>query len=86
MNQMPPLKCVEPDIRMSGCTKQNNNSQHNSHDVVSWFLMRPFGAGSVQHGSSNARRMCPRVIETSDLTEAANQTGLVTAEIFGILA
>ena len=25
MNQMPPLKCVEPDMRMSDCTKQNNN-------------------------------------------------------------
>ena len=54
MNQKPPLKCVEPDIRMSGCTKQNNNWQHNSHDVVPLSLTRPFGAGSVQYGSSSA--------------------------------
>ena len=78
MSQMPPLKCVEPDIRMSGCTKQNNNWQHNSHDVVPLSLTRPFGAGSVQYGSSNARRMPSVFIETSDLIAA-------TAEEIGVL-
>ena len=53
--------------------------------MVSYETVRSrIGATWIEQREKDAPSVS--VIETSDLTEAANQTGRVTAEIFGILA